>query len=221
MVRILIDVSSFEPDLIVMYGGGNDLMETTRRIGYPHLFVFYENNPLWVRDLKEYPLTDLVLFGSHVFRLFLSDYFEYTFAKLPKFHELASPDNLETRMEKEVDSYFTALKNSHKLAGLFNSDFLAVLQPMRAFKKNLNPEEIDEFFMYQETRTRLLKEKFIKRTVSTKNLFPFLDLSGFFDNTHKQVFSDVIHVMQFARNKIGKRLFKEIHTRYFNGRRAN
>ncbi len=55
ILRIMIDLSGYLPDLIIHYGGGNDLMMgSDKRLNFPHRFVHYEKNQYFTKSVCNY-----------------------------------------------------------------------------------------------------------------------------------------------------------------------
>jgi len=58
IARIVIEISELQPDLIIMYNGGNDIIMPwyyEPRPGYPCNFIAYEANPILESDVNKYP----------------------------------------------------------------------------------------------------------------------------------------------------------------------
>lgn len=210
LIRVLLEISEFEPDLIIMYGGGNEIINGDPRPGYPHIFALYENNPLWSRNVSSYQFIPLILYGSHLARYLIPDYFKKNFIKtnLPRNKYTGKLKDDETLNNESIQIYFKALYKTSKLAKDLNSEFISFFQPMRDFyKKYSNNKDFDH---YNYMKNKVLEES---KTYRDKN-FLFVDLSNIFSNHSNNVFTDMIHLHPYAREEVAEIIFQHITTQF-------
>jgi len=207
LIRVLFEVSELEPDLIIMYGGGNDLWRNDPRPGYPHLFAFYENNPLWTKDVSSYKLFPLMLYGSHIARYLFPQYFKNTFINTEKMYGNLHKNELILDNEA-IQIYLKALYQASKIAKDLNSGFISFFQPMRGFYKNFSDKE--EYNRAIELRRKTLEES---KKYRSEN-FKFINISNIFSESNKNVFVDPLHLQPKAREKVAKTIFQYITDLY-------
>lgn len=133
LARLIMDVVSFSPDLVVSYGGGNDLLPTgyDTRPGYPHRYLFQELNPLWITDVEQYPAIRLLAFGSLLFRDLFRNQFESWL------YSMREPEFYKAKGVKYYEdighNYSESLSRMQKVSRAFDSEFVAYFQPLKAF----------------------------------------------------------------------------------------
>lgn len=201
-VRILVDASPFEPDLIIMYGGGNELLSPDDRVGYPHRQIFYENNPFFGEASAKFSVWDILLTKSNLFRSLFSDYLNQSFLRENgHFEEL----NRDRSMMRRVEVYIQALKRGQTLAESLGSRFLSIYQPLLCFKdsrvgmeKNIPTGFCSE---YQEFHAALSKTGITK--------WRHLDYSRVLDRP-EEFFEDAIHVNQRAEKIIAEKMARDL-----------
>ena len=71
-IRLIMDVSDYDPELVVFYGGGNEIIHADRRVGYPHGFQYYESNP-YSMGVEEFPTLDMLILSSAFLRKIFRD----------------------------------------------------------------------------------------------------------------------------------------------------
>ena len=196
LVRILIDIGSYEPDLIVSFTGQNDLYDTgwDPRINYPHRFILFEANPALKLKVEDYQFFPVLALGTQIGR----DYFSESI-----FESLAKgilPPNMKPRNEKRpliVSAFFQNLRLSKELSRLFGAEYQAYLQPNIFFKNQYGPVE-QRFVTEYISRVILPKAKGIRALVNAEaakhsDTLDFTDLSDFFQDKDGDIFTDSVH----------------------------
>lgn len=197
--KILTEVSDYQPDLIIMYNGGNDIIQPyfwDPRPGYPFNFVMIESNPLG-RPLAEYPVLTLTALGSALLRKAFYNHFVEAFTLL---------SDLRTRVGYQTEKWVTEIANCYAdnlrkaktVSNAFGAEFCAFFQPLVFYKSTLAEQEIglvsDKDFQRYCTRQReLLRHNQAWLSAAGVTVH---DLSDVFDNNHTAVFTDYIHVTQ-------------------------
>jgi lysophospholipase L1-like esterase len=197
--RIVFELSDFQPDLVVMYGGGNDLMHPPYfdpRPGYPFNFLAYENNPLVESNVRDYPALTLFAYGSHLLRQAAPMYF---FRKLVPFERIREEAGWGTPAWQAgiASSYVRNLERADRVSGAFGARFIAFFQPLVYFKEPLAEQERalagEEIPGYRQLRER------VRSGIGTRGRLrpiPLVDLSDLFVGTPARVFQDQIHIEQ-------------------------
>lgn len=213
LARILFEISDFKPDLIVMYGGGNDLTQPPYwdpRPGYPFNFMAFENNPLIESEVNKYPTLAMLAYGSNLFRHLFPSYFVNTFVPLKRLR-VESHWGAKEWEDKMASVYVDNLIKADKVSRTFGANFIAFFQPLVYYKKNLSKEEEpltgsemkDYEYMREHVRTLIGKN-------SSKSSLAFVDISDIFAGTRDTVFIDRIHIVQDHYNDVAKMLYKHI-----------
>ena len=199
LVRLVFEVMDRDPDLIVFYNGGNDLISSVLydpRPGYPFNFLAYESNPLLRRDLASYPTLPLLAYGSNVARLLFGSYFTRRFADLDGIRRAVGFG--EPAWKQTVAFiYVDRLVKAQKVSAAFGADFIGVFQPLIFFKSLLTPTE-EEIVrgagrlgpLANELRSMVRAE--LERARGGSDL-KAVDLSGLFESEQGEIFIDEIH----------------------------
>lgn len=136
LAQIVHHVLDLSPDVIVMYDGGNDIMDpyiADPRPGYPYNFMLWEQNPL-LKPAEEYPTLALLAFGSALLRRGLDGYFSKKIADLPALRAHAGYDTEPWR--RQIAWVYTGnLLKAQKICSAFGIEFLAFFQPLAAFQE--------------------------------------------------------------------------------------
>ncbi len=215
LARLVFEIADLEPDLIVFYNGGNDIMGPFRhdpRPGYPFNFLVYENNPLVESNVSSYPALALLAYGSNLARYFLSDYFTEKFANIGRVREEVNWGSDEWR-EQIAGAYVSHLLKADKISHAFGADFMAFAQPILFFKDQPSPEEAD-LFGNSERRDYVLDVRQKIRAALVKAdpqaAAKIIDLSDIYDDTSEQIFTDTIHTTQSSKPAIAQAMFRYI-----------
>jgi hypothetical protein len=195
LARIVFDISDYDPDLIIMYGGANDFEHpfyADPRPGYPFNFFITEANPYLKRDLDDYPTLPLMLYGSAFMRHFFSNYFIKRLTKQDELRESADYKSNKW-FEQIAQSYWSSLEKAAVISQAFGSDFIGVLQPLVYYKTNLHEQE--KFFVNPESLRdfSILRQMVLDRSEKTST-FTFYDKSELFNSFTQQVFLDTCHI---------------------------
>ncbi len=220
LARLLFEVADLQPDLVVFYNGGNDIIGPFRhdpRPGYPFNFLVYENNPLVESNVGSYPALALLLYGSNLARYFLSDYFTEKFADIGHLRQAVNWGSEEWR-EQIAGVYVNNLLKADKVSQAFGADFIAFAQPILFFKDQPAPEEAD-LFGNSERRDYVLDVRQKIRAAIPKAApqlgIKIVDLSDIYDKTSEQVFTDMIHTTQSSKSVIAQAMYESI-MQYFS-----
>ncbi|MGD2095390.1 MAG: hypothetical protein PVH77_10320 [Phycisphaerales bacterium] len=215
LARILFEIPELQPDLIIMYNGGNDIFTPYKydpRPGYPFNFIVYENNPILESDVRSYPTFSLLLYGSNLARCFLSRFFVNRFVPLDKERQKAGWGSDEWR-DEIAQRYVSNLMKAKKMSNVFGSKFIAFLQPMVDYKDTLSAEEKEhrpdpEFKEHCiDVRNRILK----KISKTSKESSPILvDLTDIYDKTSTRVFIDKVHTTQESKGLVAKAIYENV-----------
>ena len=216
LARIVFDLTDYNPDLIVMYNGGNDILEPIHydpRPGYPFNFLLYEHNPVLESNLDAYPTWTLLAYGSRICRYFGTWRFTEKLGKISEMRAFAEWGT--TQWQSAIaDTYVQRLVKAERISNAFGSDFIAVFQPMLAFKEPLVGAEIErvERFAFETPTSLAIREKIraqAERAVQSEAL-TFVDLSDIYDGMQEQVFRDSIHTFQFAKPIVARTIYDAI-----------
>lgn len=205
LIRIIIYVVEYKPDLIISYSGGNDIfVNTDPRLGFPHRFAVYENAPLVYNSVSDYPLWSLILFGTQTARIIVPDYFTKTFVpSIPRTYMDEGLGKLHPTEEERAEYYVKNLEKSKIVSEAYGAQFLAVFQPMRFYSKNHAGSERHE------------AGKRIRRFVLEQSeKVEILDATLLFQNEQDDFWMDMIHPNNGSLDKISDFLFQELRVRY-------
>lgn len=209
LTRIIFEISDFHPDLIILYNGANDMTHPLYwdpRPGYPFNFIVYENNVLLNFD-KE---TDISFFAykSNLLRMLFRKYFRN---KLVDLYQARQEVNYNTEMwQNEIaEIYVTNIQKANLVSHSVGSELIVFFQPMIFFKDPLHEleEKIIDSLSYKHHL--IIREKIfnlIEKTNSDENI-QFFDLSDFYDNYPNQIFTDIVHTNQTAKEAISKQIY--------------
>lgn len=215
VVRILLEISDLDPDLVIMYNGGNDISNPWKwdpRPGYPFNFIVYENNPLLESDLKEYPSIALFAYGSNICRYAFRRSFVKSFVPLEEERKKAKWKSNAWR-EKIANIYAGNIAKANKISDAFSAGFIAYFQPLIYFKPNLSKEEKGVLDSLEKKDYALDMQKRIRKRISQiKSASPllFFDLSDAYSDTEEWVFIDSIHTRQETKRVIVKAMFNKV-----------
>ena len=215
LAHLVFHILDSEPDLVVMYDGGNDIMDPLLydpRPGYPFNFLAYENNVLF-KDVKEYPWAALMAYGSEMFRHLFRGYF---FEKFGNFSALRmAADYGETSWsEKVAEIYAGNLAKAARICSTYDVGYVAVFQPIIFYKRQaVSDVEKNILAGWPETEAKIVGpythdvRTRILRHISKEQKrfsFEFHDLSGIFAGSTEPVFTDYIHINDASNRKIAK-----------------
>ena len=219
LMKILTEVVDYAPDMIIMYGGGNDIylpLYWDPRPGYPFNFLVYENNPLLDKKDAAYPFLPLIAYGSTFVRHFFPSYFMSRFVPLESLRKRTGylTPQWKSRIAK---SYVSNLQKASTISRAFGAEFVAFLQPMLPFKHPLSQAEEHMFpekdrSYYEELRS-LIRTDIQRCSALSEPGSSFIDVSDVFSHSPEQVFIDVIHTTQDAIRIAADSMYAHIRTR--------
>jgi len=213
LAHLVFHVIDSEPDIVVIYDGGNDIMDPLLydpRPGFPFNFLAYENNVLF-KDFKEYPWLSLLAYGSEMFRHLFRSYF---FEKFGNFSALRMEANYGTDLwsEKVADIYAANLAKAARICSAYNVEYVAFFQPIIFYKRNaVSDVEKNILIRWPKKEANLVRPYTMDvRARILRNIreqqkyvpFEFYDLSGTFAESKEAVFTDYIHINDPSNRKI-------------------
>ncbi|MBI4719322.1 MAG: hypothetical protein HY763_16120 [Planctomycetes bacterium] len=222
LARIVFQLADYQPDLIVMYNGGNDTLEPLDydpRPGYPYNYFLYERNPILAGDDGEYPLLPLVTYSSNLCRRFGTWRFAEVFGNLNACRRNAGWRT--PAWESEIARvYVRNLRRANAVSRGFGADFLAFFQPTLAYKEPLAGAEAERaarsavhLSLSRNVRAMVLED--VQRGAEREAL-PFVDLSDIYDGVEHQVFRDFIHTLQPAKPRVARAIADHIRARFLS-----
>jgi lysophospholipase L1-like esterase len=226
LARIVFDGAEYPADLILMYGGGSDLLDhecADPRPGYPYNFIAYENN-LLMRDVSSYPWLAATLFGSNLARSSMAGYVSRELLDLNAARAL-----VHWRTDEWIDDiariYVSRVTTASKVARGLGADFLAVLHPMRDFRERWVADEGKQVEQCPDgapvvvEQTRIEAHKWHRnalRYLREANGVEWLDLGDLFSQSAKREFEDPVHPTQQALTMVVEAVFRGLMERHKN-----
>jgi hypothetical protein len=213
VAHLVFHVLDSDPDIVVTYDGGNDIMDPLLydpRPGYPFNFLAYENNVLF-KDVKEYPWPSLLAYGSEMLRHLFRNYF---LEKFGNFSSLRMNADYGTNLwsEKIAKIYASNLAKAGQICKAYNVEYVAFFQPIIFYKRNAVSDteknilkgwpkiEANLVRPYtNDVRSRIIRNI---REEQKKFSFPFYDFSEIFADSTDAVFTDYIHVNALSNKMI-------------------
>ena len=197
IMRIMVDLAGYSPDLIIHYGGGNDITAfTDPRINYPHRFIHYEHNIFFTqsRDFTDWLIS--LSMGSSVFRsLFGSQFSNLIHKKIPIYKPSSDYKKIK------VQAYLQNMKWGSILSKNIGAKFVSVFQPLISFKKQLHQDELRHTNKNNDALLNSYRELLYQEKSLQAENYSFLDCSKTFENSTKQDFVDVIHLTEKSRKE--------------------
>ena len=217
--RLLFEVTDLQPDLVVFYGGGNDLLLPAvydPRPGYPFNFVVYESNPLLRRDPSTFPSFALFAYGSQLLRTVAPAYFEKRFVDLAALRERVGYGSEEWKASIAA-TYVKNLGRGHHLARAWDADFVAFFQPLVFYKPDPGPVETAILGqnaalgpLVVDLRARVQKDLGPLRDREGVAVY---DLSGIYDKVKTDIFVDVVHTAAQGKEIIARAMADQLARR--------
>lgn len=213
LAHLVFHVLDSEPDIVVIYDGGNDIMDPVLydpRPGFPFNFLAYENNVLF-KDTGEYPLLSLLAYGSEMLRHLFRPYF---FEKFGNFSDLRMAVGYGTKpwSEKIARIYAQNMAKAGRICRAYNVEYVAFFQPLLFYKGHTvsdvekkilagwSQKEVNTIQQYTgDVRAMILRDT---REEQKRFPFEFYDLSGIFTGSTETLFKDYIHVNDASNRKI-------------------
>ncbi len=217
IARFLYEASDYNPDLVVFYGGGNDIglpFQADPRPGYPPNFLAYENNPLILAGTGEQSwgtLLKLALFHSRTVRAIGGEGLRRSLVPLDKVRSKVGWNT--PQWSKAVgDGILSDITRAAKLCRGFRVGCLFALQPILEFKLNPAAEELQLKDASIGAHAKIVRELILQGLPSVQQQAPidFVDLSFIFDSTPLAVFWDGIHVYQEYQTVVADGVYEAI-----------
>lgn len=213
LAHLVFHVLDLQPDMVVLYDGGNDIMDPLLydpRPGYPFNFLAYENNVLF-QKAGDYPWPALLAYGSEMLRHVFRNYFFEKFGNFSNLR-LSAQHGKYVWSEKIAGIYAGNLAKAGQICRAYHVEYVAFLQPIIFYKrfavsdteknilKGWPPEEAAIVRPYtDDVRKRILRNI---REEQKRFPFEFHDLSNIFYDSREAVFTDYIHVNDASNKKI-------------------
>lgn len=215
--RLLFEVSDMKPDLIIMYNGGNDIMQPFTydpRPGYPFNFIAYDSNPLIESDIRTYPKWTLFSYGSNIIRYLFPDYFVEKFVPIERIRNEVKIGSKEWT-ESIAKIYAGNLVKANMISHSFGAQFIGFFQPIVYFKEPLSNEENAMVRYFGGNAVFLYLRELIRSELATAKLnsspkLEVIDISDLFDGTSDRVFNDPIHIRQQSYSVVANEIYKYV-----------
>ncbi len=211
LARIIFQILDLDPDLIIMYNGGNDILHPLSwdpRPGYPFNFIVYESNPLLESDVRHYPALALFVYGSNIARSLFPNYFLKKFIQLYQVREKAQWGSKQWA-DEIAKIYVNNVVKAGRISRIFGADFIVFFQPLVYYKNMLSPEE-KVFFDPNEKKLAVYVRDKIFSKIKEMSKDDIIDLSRIFENVSAQVFIDAIHIQQHKKNVVALEMYNSI-----------
>jgi lysophospholipase L1-like esterase len=218
LARTIHEILDYNPDFVVFYNGGNDLISPLGwdpRPGYPFNFMAYEKNPL-LETRRQYSLAKSLALGSNLFRIAAARYPGLNDWLLGQ-GELRRQAGFQTAAwRKEIAAAYldNAMKTQIALAGA-DARFAVFFQPLIYYKDHLGPQEkllcAEQGRGYYETMRGLVRSLRQERFPALN----FFDVSDIYDTERGNVFTDIIHTTQEGRAAMARTIYDRIAAEAF------
>ena len=217
LALLLHTVSDYQPDTVIIYGGGNDIFQPyyyDPRPGYPYNFMLYE---VGITRVKRSVPIEKLFYSILNKSILLNAIFRYSFtSELVPIDLIRKNYNYKTEEWESliVTEYINNLDKMCKLAKSFDFKLVVFLQPMIYFKSTYIGNEKDElgeeafqnYIERQYERTRmLLKDLNIK--YANEDKCSFVDLSYAMQDYDKETFWDYIHIDNEGNKVIATKIY--------------
>ena len=214
LVKIATQAVDYQPDLIVMYNGGNDLTQpifSDPRPGYPFNFMVYEYNPLLESDIKDYPGWTLFLYGSNIMRTLFPKYFAKKFLDVTSLRKNVHYNTPEWK-NAIARTYVQNLIKSHHIARAFGADFIGFIQPTIFYKDQIAPQERGFLNLHLQDEFKSMRDLTLNnlRQLNQKHQARIIDLSDYFSHEKEHVYMDFIHIKQVYKPGLADKIYQHI-----------
>lgn len=209
LIRAQIEISTYQPDLIISYSGYNDIFNTgwDRRVNYPHRFIMFENNPFFTLRAADFPFILNILLSSEITRKL----FEERIAKSIVDDHGTMPLDNDLRQLRVVQAYIQNLRMTSSVAREAGAQFMAFLQPTVYYKNPRVEAEQKIYESMQREPAALIRKTVNEEYVKFKSDFLFIDSSDIFNGQNKQVFKDSVHYKSQEDNQfVADYIYREI-----------
>lgn len=220
LARFIFEAIDYSPDMLVFYGGGNDIglpFQGDPRPSYPINFLLIEKNPLLSNSFS----VDLI---KHISALTLlqSNVLRHTFGE--KIIDLSSGLSMlreknnwmsEDWRKKIVYNYTGDIEKIHNLTSGIGIKSAFFFQPLVYYKKIASIEEkkiIDshENILFHAKSSRSMIQHEFSQNPNLKKVL-WKDLSSIFDQTEDHVFTDGVHILEAHQMLVSNHIFKTIY----------
>jgi len=212
LAHLIYHVIDSEPDLVVFYDGGNDIMDPLLydpRPGYPFNFLAYENN-VFFKEVDEYPAFSLLAYGSEMCRRLFRNYF---FEKFGHFSEWRSYVGYGTYAwsDRIAQIYAGNLAKAARICGAYGVAYAAFSQPLLFDKREWSETEMKILDRWPKMEKEMVgpyvrdvRDRITRCVAGEQKAYPFYfhDLSGVFREARESIFIDYIHITGEANQKI-------------------
>jgi len=194
LIRIMFDFAGYQPDLIIHYLGGNDLMPAADpRINYPHRFVFYEGGIKFLTSASFESFIFSILVNSKFVKYFFDDFITQKIYERSNIIVPPSADQPKLRANSLAqNTLWSKLVSEH-----IGANYLTVFQPTLYYKGRLSDTE-KSMIHSEETKKQLALRKYFFESKFLKNI-NILDCSSVFDNYSETIYTDPIHLIERFR----------------------
>jgi lysophospholipase L1-like esterase len=221
LAAILYVVVDYNPDLVVVYDGGNDVFlpySYDARPGYPTNFFVYERGLDFMKNKLTMPQLLLSMLNrSRLISFMLPDLLEYRYLAI---NRIRKDVNYRSREWKDAVAlkYIGHLEKMCRLAEGFDFKLMVFLQPLVYFKSPLMGREKDlligaefqDYIQYQYKKISSVFNELSTRYNKGGRCF-FFDLSHVFSDYNKEVFKgDFIHITDEGNNFIARKICDSI-----------
>jgi len=199
-MRLVNDVTPYQPDLVVFYNGGNDMMPAVdKRINYSHRFAFYQLNPALSLDPTWDDFVHTLMLNSRFLRLAFAQpiarwYQGRIAAELDHFRVAPTP-------EMRIEAYLDNVARARNYCGAIGCRMVAVLQPMVALKHPLAKSEELLAAAPAEDYERI-------PDAARRRGIEIVDFSRVFEGVAEPIFWDNIHVVPKGDAMVAHKLFE-------------
>jgi hypothetical protein len=220
IARLVFEVGEYRPDLIIFYGGGNDIgmpFQGDPRPGYPPNFIAYEHNPLLLAGTEEQSfatLLKLALFHSKIINELAGDMLRESLVPLQ-----ATRDNVGwngSDWSKIVaDTYLRDVGKANEISSMFGARAVFIFQPILAYKRQKGERErslIDPSFNQHASYCRSIIASRLSEMNRVQGI-DSMDISSIFDSESRDVFYDGIHIEQEYFSVVAQAIFDSIKDR--------
>ena len=209
LIRLLVEITDLDPDLVIMYNGGNDILHPWSwdpRPGYPFNFIVYENNPLLESDVRAYPSTAMLAYGSNLMRIAFGSRFVEAFVPLDAERERCAWGSDAWR-DEIVRIY---LGNVHKATVIctgIGARFAAFFQPLYYFEADQPGAELPTESV---TGHAVAIRRAVRAAVTAGEAPNLVDLSGVYAGTAKAAFKGSIHTSQEYKPVVAEAMYRHL-----------
>jgi len=141
LAHLVYHVLDSEPDMVIFYDGGNDIMDPLLydpRPGYPFNFLAYENN-VFFKEIDEYPVFSLLAYGSEMLRRLFRPYFFEHFGHFSELRRYAGYGTYSWA-EKISQIYAGNLVKAAQICKAYHVEYAVFFQPLIFIKRMLFPK---------------------------------------------------------------------------------